>query len=62
MIGKTLMPIGKQEGYCKPKTVFTNLSCTVMTGLFKIQSDRTNMFTCSFEMFTNAHSNFIHNS
>jgi len=62
MIGKTLMPIGKQEGYCKPRTVFTNLSCTVMTGLFKIQIDRTNMFTCSFEMFTNAHSSFIHNS
>ena len=41
MIGKTLMPIGKQEGYCKPRTVFINLSCTIMIGLFKIQIDLT---------------------
>lgn len=41
MIGKTLMPTGKQEGYCKTRTVFTNLSCTILTGLFKTQTDRT---------------------
>lgn len=55
MIGKTLMPIGKQ-GYCKPWTVFISLSCTIMIGLFKIQIDLTKR--CS-QMLIAA---FIHNS